>query len=714
MKKILYLMLMISSLSLQCQNNFDYPKPWKSDTVDSYFGIKIPDPYRWLEEINSPKTLDWIRKQAAVTDKYENGKRSLENGIYEKLLQYSFTEFKPLIKRGKFYFQFSVYDIEKPPTLFYQKGINGISTVIIDPENFKVNKTDVVTIRDFAVSGDSRFIAVSFSKSGVDWSTIRVIEIANHKTMGDVIENVKFSDLSWKDNGFFYIRCDSVSENVRITAANTNPKLYYHKIGDNAKSDMLVYDPPIEVHDKWFSYSVTSDEKYLVVHNYVKDSNNNLQKAVLFASMDSFPSIRLRPFILMPLSSRNKFNVIDHNGKSFLVATDLNAPTSRILSYDPSEGINQYKEIIPQYKNVLDHVSYSDGKIICLYSLNGQFMTCVYNMEGKIIKQIRFPQGNSVRGFEVTSGENETFYFVNSFYFPSVAHRLDLQTMKTELVGKTFIEFDQTRFETKFVKYRSADSTEIPMFLTYRKGLKLKDNNPILLYGYGGFGVNLTPFFKASTIIWIENGGIFAVPGIRGGGEKGSSWYQEGKRLKKFNSFNDFISAAKFLIDSNYTSHEKLAIEGGSNGGLLVGVAMTQHPELFQAVVAEMGMFDMLRYNKFSFGSNWASEYGISSNAKDFPNLLNYSPLHNLKNGINYPATLVITADNDDRVPPLHSYKFLATLQEIGDRSNPYLLKVINKSGHSGSELMKQKYETEALKCMFLFKSLKVDPSTVY
>jgi prolyl oligopeptidase len=714
MKKTLLFLFIAFSLSLYCQKNFEYPPAMKSDTSDMYFGTNVPDPYRGLEDINSPQTLNWLSKEALITDQYETGKRSLENGIYEKLMQYGWSASKRLMKRGRYYFHYLIYDEKKPPVLFYQKSFNGTATALIDPEKFKKNKSDVLTIKDFDVSGDNRYIAFSLSKSGADWTTIRVVDLETLEPTGDVIENVKFADLSWKGNGFFYIRCDTVAENIRITAANTNPKLYYHKLRDKVKDDLLVYDPLVEKKDKWFGYSVTYDEKYLILHDYIKQNDTTFEKAVLYSSLDSLPSILFRPFILMPRSSKCEFSVIAHFDNSFLVRTDLDAPTGRILLYNPSEGINHYKVIVPPFKNVLEHASYSDGKILCLYTLRGQFMACVYNSEGKMIKQIRFPQGNSVYGFRVAPGDKETYYYVSSFYFPSVVHRLDLQTMKTELVTNTFIAFDQTLFETKFITYRSFDSTEIPMFLTYKKGLKLKDDNPVLLYGYGGFGVNLTPFFSPGTILWIENGGIFAVPGIRGGGEKGSTWYEEGRRLKKFNSFNDFIAAARYLIDSNYTSHEKLAIEGGSNGGLLVGVAMTQHPELFKAAVSEMGVFDMLRYDKFTIGAQNENEFGISSNAKDFPNLLSYSPLHNLKKGANYPATLVITADNDDRVPPLHSYKFMATLQELGDKSNPYLLKVIKKGGHNGSDLLKQDVETEALKCMFLFKSLNVDPATVY
>ncbi|MCX6248660.1 MAG: prolyl oligopeptidase family serine peptidase [Bacteroidetes bacterium] len=714
MKKLSILFLVVISQSLSAQSNFDYPKPWKSDSVDIYFGTKVADPYRWLEDINSPKTLDWVARENAITDQYESGKRSLKSGIIEKLNQYGWSASKRFMKHGNYYFHYSIYDDKKPPVLFSQKSFDGIATVIVDPEDFKEKKTDVISIKDFEVSHDSRYLAFSLSESGADWCTLRVIEMEGKRLQSDIIKNVKFPDISWKGYGFFYKNYDAVNGSDKITARMTNPKLYYHKLGENPTNDRLIFEPPSKVGDEWLGFSVTSDEKFLIVYTYLKKSDTTLQKAVLYASLDSFPGIHLRPLLTFPRSAKYDFTIIDNVGSSFLVKTDLNALTGRILLYTPTQELSEYREIVPQFKNVLKQVSYSDGKIICLYYLNGQYMTCVYNLEGKMIKQIRFPVGNYVRGFEISPGDKEIYYFVSSFYYPSVVHLLDLQTLKTQVVTNTFIGFDQTQFETKYVTYISGDLTEIPMFLTYKKGLKLKDKNPVWMYGYGGYGISLTPFYDPSTILWIENGGIFAVPGIRGGGENGTSWHEEGRRLKKMNSFNDFIAAARYLIDSNYTSPNKLAIQGGSNGGLLVGVAMTQHPELFKAVVAEMGVYDMLRYDKFTVGSHWESEYGVSSNAKDFSNLYSYSPLHNLKKGVKYPATLVITADNDDRVPPLHSYKFVATLQELGDKTNPYLLKVIGNGGHQGSAVYEKRTETDALILLFLFKNLKVDAATVF
>ena len=714
MTRTLLFFLLIAPLSVICQHNIEYPKPWKSDTSDTYFGTKVADPYRWLEDINSPKTLDWVTKESTLTDQFVSGKKILLNEIYDKLLEYRWSDSKRLDKRGMYYFRYYIYDEEKPTALLYRKSYNGNETVIVDPEDYKEKKTELLSIKDYSVSGDGRHLAFSLSKSGSDWVTIRVVDLENKKPTSDVVEHVKIGNMSWKGNGFFYIKYNSAAENSRITEPVSGSQLFYHKLGDHQNQDMLVYNPYIELHDNWFSYAVTSDEKYLILYCYFQNPKTEVKRGVLYATLDSFPSIHPRPFILDPVSSKNSYEVINNIGDSFLVKTTMNAPTGKVLIYKPAEGINQYKEVIPQYLNVLEYVGYANNEIICSYYLKGRYMVCIYDMSGKMIKQVQFPIGNSVHGLNVSPDDKEAYCYVNSFYYPSIAYRLDLQTLKTGLVTNTKIGFDPKEFETKYVSFQSIDSTEIPMFLTYKKGLNLKKNNPVLLFGYGGFGVSLTPFFDPSTVLWIENGGVFAVPTIRGGGEKGDIWHEEGKRLKKINSFNDFISAAKFLIDSNFTSPEKLAIEGGSNGGLLVGVAMTQHPELFKAVIAEMGVFDMLRYDKFSLGTLFTSEYGLSSNSKDFQNLLSYSPLHNLKNGVNYPATLVITGDNDDRVPPLHSYKFIATLQEFGDKSNPYFLKVLNKSGHYGSSLLKDRLENDALKCLFLFKNLKMDLTTVY
>jgi prolyl oligopeptidase len=378
------------------------------------------------------------------------------------------------------------------------------------------------------------------------------------------------------------------------------------------------------------------------------------------------------------------------------------------MLYDPAKGINHTKELVKPYKDILIQATVSKNKIICLYYLNGQYDVRINDFEGNVLKSIPFPTGCTVSGFEMSTMKDETFCFVRSFYFPSVVFRLDMNDLSFAPLDITHIAFDQKRYETSYVTYMSKDSVEIPMYLTYKKGLKRKGDSPTVLYGYGGFGTIMAPFFNPSTIVWMESGGILAVPAIRGGGEEGTNWHKSAVRLKRFNAFNDFIYAAKFLIDSGYTNPNKLAIEGASNGGLLVGVAMIQKPELFKAAIPEVGVMDMLRYQNFTIGSAWKSEYGISSDKNSFENLYKYSPLHNIKQGIKYPATLAITSENDDRVSPLHTYKFIATLQEKGDNSVPYLMYVNKTAGHNGSYVFEQRLHSEALRLAFLYDILDV------
>jgi len=709
MRNLLYFVLIIFTLRTQGQilNN-----SLKSDTsiINNYFGIEVTDTYRWLEDSNSPKTMEWIKKQEKLSSDYF---KKLDTRIYDKLLNYSYIFFDPLIKKGKYYFLFQYDYIGKTPSLYYKTRIDDVAKIIIDPTNFKENKNEIVSIKNFEISKDNKYLGVAISKNGSDWNDIHVIDLNTKKVLNDKIQDAKFGQIAWCKDGFFYLKCDSVSKDDRYLASNKNPKLYFHKIETENQNDILVYSSQKETNN-WFQFKITSDENYLIIHDLIKNENGDYFKAVMYSKLDSFPKISLKQFILMPETNNNNFTIIDNIGNSFLVKTDQTAATKKIVLYNPSKGVNQGTEVIPAYKNILHQASYAAGKIICLYYLDGKYTSSVFDLKGKNLLNIPFPEGCTVNGFEANSSDNETIYFVNSFYFPSTVNKLDLNNLTYKSLGTTYIKFDHTKYETKFVKYKSSDSTEIPMFITYKKGLELNGKNPTLLYGYGGFGITLTPFFEPSTIIWMENGGIFAVPSIRGGGEQGSEWHLEGSGLKKFNGFNDFIKAANFLIDNKYTNPDKLAIEGGSNGGLLVGVAMTQKPDLFKAAIPKMGLMDMLRYDKFTVASQWISEYGVSSNEEDFINLFKYSPLHNIKKGIKYPATLAITAENDDRVPPLHTYKFIATLQENALSTNPYILKLIKNSGHSGSEILKFKIQTEAIKYSFLFDILKVDAYSVW
>jgi prolyl oligopeptidase len=704
------LFLFFLPLVFNAQKAYEYPVAEKSDVNDEYFGTTITDPFRYLEDANSPKTVAWLEEEAKFCAKYSK-KISLTDGIYAKLLKYSYIDFKPLTKRGKYYFTFKNDEEGEAPSLYYQENLNDEkSKLIVSVDNFKTNKSDIISIHDFDVSGDNKFLSVTLSNHGSDWSTIRVISIDREKPLNDKIENVKFANVSWRGNGFFYVKCDSVSKEERMSASNKNPKLYYHKLGTDPKSDKLYYTSS-NSSDLWFTFKITADENYLIIKDIIKQDNKEV-RAVLYARLDSFPALQLKPFITST-SKKASYAVVDNIDTKFLVVSNEDAPTKKLLLCDPS-ALNQYTELVKPVKNILMHASYAKNKILCLYYLDGAYTAKVFDVTGKVLKTINFPPGCSVRGFSASYYETETLYYLHSFYFPTVVYKFNIDNLIEEPVSKTGIAYNYKLYETKFVKFRSADSTEIPMYITYKKGIKLDGNNPTLLYGYGGFGISVTPFFSTSNIVWMENGGVLAVPSLRGGGEQGTQWHDEGRKLKKMNVFNDFISAAQYLIDNKYTNSEKLAISGASNGGLLVGAAMTQRPDLFKVAIPQVGVLDMLRYHKFTIASQWVSEYGVSSNSVDFPNLKTYSPLHNIKSGVKYPATLIITADGDDRVMPFHSYKFAAALQANGDNSSPYILKVIKKAGHSGSSIITERLETEALKLGFIFKNMKIDAPSIY
>jgi len=714
MKSLFLSMCVLVSMTLHTwsQKQYTYPKAERSTTVTQYFDTLIVDTYRTLENSNLPTTKAWLNDEEKVLSAYRN-KLVLEDRILAKLSRYSYVDFKPLHKKGKYFFLLQYDNKELVPALYYRTKIDGRQQKIVDPNVFNTKGHDILSINAFELSLDNRYLAFSLSQNGADWSCIQVVDMENGKYLQDKLENVKFASIAWKGDGFFYQRLDSASLQNKITAANSCPQLFYHKLKTKQRDDIFIYSAPNDVKDKWISFKVTSDERYLTISSAIKQNGTNL-RAMFYASLDSFPNINLKPFILSPAKNAANYKMIDNIGDQFVVLTDKNAANKRIEIYNPKEGTNQGRILVNAYKNVLTEVSISKDKIIGLYYLNGTYTACVFDFEGNLQTSIPFPEGCNVHGFQTSKADEETLCFVNSFYFPSIVYLLNLKDLSFKSVSNTFITYDHLIYETKYVSYPSTDGTEIPMYITYKKGMKLNGENPCLLYAYGGFGVIMSPFFSPSNIIWMENGGILAVPQIRGGGEKGEDWHKLGTGLNRFNAFNDFISATNYLINNRYTQPNKLAIEGASNGGLLVGVAMTKHPELFKAAIPQMGVLDMLRYHQFTIASNWIAEYGTSQEKNNFINLCAYSPLHQIRKGIKYPSTLIITSDNDDRVPPLHSYKFAATLQDLGSGENPYLLYVNKAAGHRGSDILNQKLLEEALKLSFLFKNLDVRANHVW
>ena len=703
-KYLFILFYLFLSPKISGQKTFQYPNPEKSTVVDNYFGTEVADPYRWMEEINSQKTLNWLNDEEGVFTQYK--KNLFVEKVYNKLLSYSHIYYQSIVKKGTYYFSYMYNYSGEAPCLYYKKKLDGNMKIIINPDDFKKNKNEVITLKEFSVSSDNKYLSFALSCNGTDMCSIRVKDIESDKILPDIIENVKFSKIAWKGNGFFYYKFDPVKLSEKITAVSKHPKIYYHPLGANPGKDWLIYETPPALGD-YVDFNVSSDARYLIVSSTTKVDLVSY-RTMLYANLDSFPRFQLKPFLRQPNSKSNIFEFIDNIENKFLILTDLGSPAKRLVVFDPSTEINKGDEIIGPYQDILMQASVSKDKIICLYYLNGMYKAGIFDLNGKIIDMVPFPIGCNVTGFYTGKYDDETFCFLNSFYYPCMVFRLDLKKLTLDALDKTYITFDYSKYETKYVTYKTNDTLEIPMYITYKKGLKRKGDNPTLLVGYGGFGITMSPFFDPGSIIWMENGGILAVPSIRGGGEQGTTWHDEGKGLKKYNGFHDFINAAKFLIDSGYTNPDKLAIEGGSNGGLLVGVAMTQKPELFKAAVPTVGVMDMIRYQNFTVGSYYRQEYGISTNKTDFENLFSYSPLHNIKQGVRYPATLAITSDNDDRVPPLHTYKYIATLQEKGDNTVPYMLLLNKNAGHNGADILNQKLQTEAIKLAFLFGILKV------
>lgn len=700
----LLLSLLIILLFSRCfsQNTFEYPNAPKSDQVDTIFGKIIHDSYRILEK-NNEKTINWIGEQEKLIKKYRRKELRYYSRIYDYLDLYNHIGFKPLIKEGDYYYFYKYDSRSSSPVLYRQENYYGNPSLIIDPNRFE-GRNEELSLTNFKASHDEKYLAFSLSKSGSDWREIRIYNNENGKYLNDVLNSVKYSDIGWKGNGFFYWRYDKPESGNELLEIIKNQRLYYHKVNTSQKEDSCYY----EIQETEYSHSafeITSDEKYIILYTFKKKGKDWIN-VILYKDLNSESDFKE---LMECPESESSFNVIDHINGKFYLSTDFNANNGMIVAIDIKT--NEVYELVGQFDHVLKKVNIIDNKILGLYFKNGVYTLLIFDLEGNPLVRSEFEEGYYVSGFDGNNNDTKTLYFINSFHFPSVVYKLNLKKNSTELLSKTSITYNHKKFETKFIKYASKDSTLIPMYLTYRKDLDLSNsNNPVLLYGYGGFGLSLNPFFDAGQILFMNSGGVLAVPQIRGGGELGKSWHSLGKALNKQNSFDDFIAAAEFLISIKITNKDLIAINGGSNGGLLVGAVINQRPDLFKVAVTEMGVMDMLRYEQFGIGYVHQDEYGSVSDSIQFLNLLSYSPLYNLNKDVDYPATLVITSDNDDRVPPLHSFKYIAKLQEIASDRKPYLMYLNSESGHYGPSTISGNLKSEAFKYSFILKQLNMKP----
>jgi prolyl oligopeptidase len=679
MKKYLFpllLMVIITSQSCKQQVVVKYPLTNKVDTVDNYFGTKVADPYRWLENDTSVATAEWVKAENAVTNDYLK-QIPFRDKIRERLTKmWNYPRFAVPFKEGPYIFFFKNDGLQNQSVLYFRRGLDGEVRTLLDPNKLSADGT--VALAGTEVSHDGKYLAYSIAKSGSDWNEIHVMEIATGKQLPDTIKWVKFSGMSWQGDGFYYSRYDEPKKGMELSNKNEFHKVYFHKVGTSQKDDRLIYQN-LNYPLRNYGVATTEDERFLILY----ESESTSGTAIYYRDLAQ----KNMPFTLIAGGFEYEYAVVDNIGDQLLVVTNNKAPKKKLVLIDPAKpDSRQWKTIIPEREDVLGSVEMAGNLLISEYMQNATSKAFVYNSDGKFLHEMSLPGIGTLTGFNGKKGENVAFFGYTSFTFPLTVYKYNVEKNSSEVYTRPDIDFKPDDYEVKQVFYSSRDKTTIPMFLVCKKGVELNGKNPTLLYGYGGFNVSLTPSFSLSRLLFLENGGVYALANIRGGGEYGEDWHKAGTKERKQNVFDDFIAAAEYLIAEKYTSPGKLAIMGGSNGGLLVGACMTQRPELFKVAIPQVGVMDMLRYHKFTIGWAWASDYGTSDNKEEFDYLIKYSPMHNIKDSVEYPATLAFTADHDDRVVPAHTFKFMATLQAKQKGDNPVLLRIDTKAGHGAGK----------------------------
>ena len=698
MKKLLFVFLVIGIVSCNKQNKrLNYPMTKKVDTVDTYFGTKVADPYRWLEDDNSQETGEWVKAQNKVTNEYL-AQIPYRDKINKRLKElWNYPKLSAPFKEGGKYFYFKNDGLQNQSVLYIQDDLNSEAKVLLDPNTLSDDGT--VALAGLDVSKDGKFLAYSIAKSGSDWNEIFVRDIKTGKDLEDHIKWVKFSGISFYKKGFYYSRYDEPKEGSELTKSNVFQKVYYHKIGDEQSEDKLIYEDKKHA-KRMFGASVSENEKFLFLYESEAGDGNSLY----YKDLTKYNS----EFVKLADGFDYEYGVVDVIDNKLLVRTNFESPRYKLISINLKT--KKRKDFIPESENVLRSCSLVGGKIVLSYMKDAHSKVEVYNTDGVFDYELELPGLGTTGGINGKKDDNIGFYVFTSFTTPSVIYKYDFTTKKSEIYSKPEVNFNPDDFVTEQVFFESKDGTKVPMFIFYKKGLELDGNNPTLVYGYGGFNISLTPYFSPRRIFWIENGGVFAVVNLRGGGEYGKEWHEQGTKLNKQNVFDDCIAATEYLIEKKYTSPEKLALKGGSNGGLLVGAVINQRPDLYKAAIPEVGVMDMLRYHKFTIGWAWASDYGTSDDSVQFNNLIKYSPLHNIKENVEYPAIMVTTADHDDRVVPAHSFKYIATLQEKYKGNKPVLIRIETKAGHGGGMPTSKQIDEYTDIWSFIFYNMGITP----
>ena len=680
-----------------------YPETKKVDVVDTYFGTTVADPYRWLEDDNAPEVAAWVAAENKVTFGYLD-KISYRPQLKDRLTKLlNYPKYGSPTRRGE-WFIFSKNDgLQNQSVQYIQKGLDGTPEVLLDPNKFSADGTS--QLGGFSLSQSGKYVAYGISEGGSDWRDFYVLDVATKKPLTDHLEWVKFSGASWiGDQGFFYNRYPQPESGKKMAGKNDYQKIYYHKVGTPQSDDKLIYEDN-EHPQRRQSVGVTEDQRFEILS--VSDSSAGKRgDSILFRELAQGD----KPFTpIVAEIGDDSYGIIDDVNGKFLIETNHGAPNGKVVLYDPQT--KTWKDILPEKPEPLQSTSTVGGKLFATYLTDVVTRAYVYNLDGKLENEIKLPGPGTAGGFGGRNDDKFLFYSFTSFNYPPTIFKYDIATRTSSVFRSVDIPgFTPTNYETKETFYYSKDGTRVPLFITYKKGLKLDGNNPTVLYGYGGFNITTSPSFSALRIALLEQGFVYASANMRGGGEYGEKWHEAGTKLKKQNVFDDFIAAAEYLIAQKYTSSNKLAIHGGSNGGLLVGACSNQRPELYRAVVEQAGVMDMLRFHKFTIGAAWISDYGSSEqNEAQFKALYAISPIHNVKPGTKYPATLITTADHDDRVVPAHNFKYAATLQAGQGGDNPILIRIDTKSGHGASSTTKT-LEQQTDIYAFLFTNLGVTP----
>jgi prolyl oligopeptidase len=681
-----------------------YPQTRKTDQVDTYFGVRVADPYRWLEDDNSAETAQWVEAENKVTFGYlekipyrQQVKQRLEN-------LFNYPKYTAPFHRADTYFFYKNDGLQNQSVLYIQKGLDGRPEVLIDPNKLSADGTS--RLGAFSLTRDGKRAVVGISRNGSDWQDYFVMETSTKTYYPDTLQWIKVSGAAWLGDGFFYSRYDAPEKGKELSSKNVNQKVYYHEVGTPQAADELIYEDPANP-ERFNFVSTTEDQRFAFLS--ISERGKGKEGNALFYRDVSKGEKTFQP-IVAEIGEFN-FGVVDNIGDKLLVRTNKNAPNGKLVLIDPKNPEEKnWKAVLPEKPEPLQGTSTVGGKLIVTYLKDVSTRAYVYDLNGKLENEIKLPALGIAGGFGGEKTDRFVFYTFTSFTFPPTIYKYDIASKKSTVFrAPEILKFNPSDYVTKQVFYKSKDGTKIPMFIVYKKGLALDGKNPTLLYGYGGFNISTTPGFSPTRLGLLEQGFVYASANMRGGGEYGEKWHQGGIKLKKQNVFDDFIAAAEYLIVNSYTSPKMLAIQGGSNGGLLVGAVMNQRPELFRVAVPAVGVMDMLRYHKFTIGWNWKPDYGSSDDEEEFKAIVKYSPLHNIKEGVSYPATLITTADHDDRVVPAHSFKYAATLQEKYAGENPVLIRIQTRSGHGASSTTKAIEETADI-YSFIFYNMGITP----